>query len=250
MPTRGSSQTRGISVIAASVLSETKSIRGHIEAPAGLAKLTINGLQVSFDDHNSFTQTLEVDSEVKKIRIVALDHNGKRDVKEFEYRTYGSTGEVDVIYDKFARFEQLRNTALDHLKYYALIIANEDYQSEFLQDLQTPIADAEAIGAVLENRYGFKVDILRNADKNTIESALERIFYIEESDDNEDNDKDAILIYYAGHGKGSDSRNNNAYFWMPVDAKNDSPRTWFKTRELESYMQVSETKQIMVVAIW
>ena len=248
LPTRGSGQTRGISVIAVPRISESKSIRGHVEAPAGLAKLTINGLQVSFDDHNSFTQTLEVDSEVKRIRIVALDHNGIRDVKEFEYRTDGSAGEVDVIHDKFARFDQLRNTALDHLKYYALIIANEDYQDEFVQDLQTPIADAEAIGAILEKRYGFKVDILRNADKNAIESALERIFYVEENDDNEDNDKDAILIYYAGHGKGSDSRNNNAYFWMPVDAEKDSPRTWFKTRELESYMQVSETKQIMVVA--
>ena len=129
-----------------------------------------------------------------------------------------------------------------------MIIANEEYENEFLRDLETPISDAEAIGAVLEDRYHFQVEILRNASKDRIEAELERIFYLEENDDNEENDKDAILIYYAGHGFPSDSRTKDAYFWAPVDAKSDSPRTWFKTKELESYMQVSSINQIMVVA--
>ncbi len=246
--TRGDTLTRGISVVAATRVNETKVIRGHVEAPAGLAKLTINGIQVPYDDHNSFTQSFELDAESKPIRIVAFDHNGKQDVEEFEYRTDGTMLQAATVHNKAARFKESRNTALDHLKYYALIIANKDYENEFARDLETPFADAEEVGSVLRDRYDFEVDIIYNATKAKIEQELERIFYKEAHDDDEDNDKDAVLIYYAGHGYASDSRTKEAYYWLPVDAEFDSPRTWFKTKELEAYMQVSSVNQIMVVA--
>ncbi|MBT8080077.1 MAG: caspase family protein [Gammaproteobacteria bacterium] len=249
LPTRGGAATRGFAVIPASYINETRMVRGHVEAPAGLARLTIDGWQVPFNEHNAFSLPLELDTENKHIKIVAVDHNGKKDTKEFQYRIDGSIGPAEAtIVNKRERFEEARNNALDHLKYYALVIANQDYVNEFVRDLETPISDAEAIAAVLRDRYNFEVDILYNADKDTIETELERIFYIEENDEDTDNDKDAILIYYAGHGFASDSRNNDAYFWAPVDAEFNSPRTWYKTRDLESYMQVSATKQIMVVA--
>jgi predicted nucleic acid-binding Zn-ribbon protein len=246
--TRSTQQTRGISVIAATSASETRIIRGRIDAPGGLAELTIDGWQVPFDEHNAFTQTLKLDAQTKRIRIEAADHNGKRAVKEFEYRVSGADT-VAKVYNKEERFEVARNTALDHLKYYALLIANEDYENdEFAPDLQTPVRDAEAIANVLRERYGFQVKILRNADKETLEKEFERIFYHEESDDDRSNDKDGVLIYYAGHGYLSDSRVDNAYFWAPVDAEPNSPRTWFETRQIERYMKNSATKQIMVVA--
>jgi predicted nucleic acid-binding Zn-ribbon protein len=245
---RGEEGLPEVSVIRAGQVGETKIIRGRVDAPGGLAQLTIDGWEVTFDENYAFTQSLKLDAASKHIRIVAVDHNGKQDVKEFRYEIDGGAAQAAAIHSKASQFEESRNDALDHLRYYALIIANQDYQNEFMADLETPINDAEAIGAVLEKRYGFDVDILVNADKDTIEEALERIFYVEENDDNEENDKDAILIYYAGHGTVSDSRTNDAYFWIPVDAQYDSPRTWFKTREIESYMQVSAVNQIMVVA--
>jgi len=249
MGTRGDgAQTRGISVVAANRLSETKIIRGHVEAPGGLAQLTIDGWEIAFDEHNSFTQSLKLDAESKQIRIVAVDHNGKQDVKEFEFRIDGTAATSANVYNKGSRFADSRNDALDHLKYYALIIANQNYENEFVRTLQTPIADAEAIGKLLEERYGFSVDILRDANKRQIAEAIDDIFYHDNTDDSEENDKDAVLIYYAGHGFKSDSRTGDAYFWAPVDAEFDSPFTWFKTREIESYMQTSEIKQIMVVA--
>jgi predicted nucleic acid-binding Zn-ribbon protein len=248
LPSRGAALTRGISVVAAARVHETKVIRGHVEAPAGLAKLTINGMQVPYDDHYSFTQPFELDEESKHIRIVAVDHNGKDDQEEFEYRTDGTLLQASTVHNKAARFEESRNTALDHLKYYALIIANKDYENERFRDLETPFADAEEVAAVLRDRYRFKVDVVYNANKAKIEEELERIFYKEPNDDNVDNDKDAVLIYYAGHGYASDSRTKEAYYWLPVDAEFDSPRTWYKTKDLEAYMQVSAINQIMVVA--
>lgn len=249
-PIGENTQTRGIAVVAASHQNETKIIRGRVEAPAGLAELTIDGWDVSFDENNSFTRSLKLDSEAKDIRIVAIDHNGNRDVKEFRYRVGGSVvrgpGGLPGIYNSKDRFP--RNDALDHLRYYALIIANEDYDNDFAADLKTPIADAEAIGKILETRYNFQVEILRNADRRTIGAVLERIFYHEENDDNEENDKDAILIYYAGHGTVADSRANNRYYWIPVDGEYDSPETWFETRKIEDYLEYSAVNQIMVIA--
>ena len=246
--TRSVQATRGISVIAATSTSETRIIRGRVDAPGGLAELTIDGWQVPFDEHNAFTQTLKLDAQTKLIRIEAVDHNGKRDTKEFEYRV-GGVAALPTVYSKEKRFEVARSSALDHLKYYAVLIANEDYENDdFARDLQTPIRDVEAIGNVLRERYGFEVKILRNADKETLETEFERIFYHYESDDDPSNDKDGILIYYAGHGYLSDSRTDNAYYWAPVDAQPNSPRTWFETRQIERYMKNSGTKQIMVVA--
>jgi hypothetical protein len=246
--TRSAEPTRGISVIAATSASETRIIRGRVDAPAGLAELTIDGWQVPFDEHNAFTQTLKLDAQSKFIRIEAVDHNGKRDTKEFEYRV-GGIASAPTVYSKEHRFEVARNSALDHLRYYALLIANEDYENDdFARDLKTPIHDVDAIGNVLRERYGFEVKILRNADKETLETEFERIFYHYESDNDPSNDKDGILIYYAGHGYLSDSRTDNAYYWAPVDAQPNSPRTWFETRQIERYMKNSITKQIMVVA--
>ena len=239
----GEQMTRGISVVAASSTTETRIIRGHVEAAAGLAELTIDGWKVPFDSHNAFSQTLKLDSDAKHIRIEAVDHNGKRDIKEFEYRVGGE------VFSKDDRFPHPRNGALDELRYYALLIANQDYEDDgFMRDLQTPIADVEAIAHVLEQRYGFEVKILRDADKETMEQEFERIFFHEPSDDNLENDKDGILIYYAGHGLLSDSRRDNAYYWAPVDAMRNSPRTWFETYEIERYMKNAPTAQIMVVA--
>ncbi|NIW24008.1 MAG: hypothetical protein GWN29_05225, partial [Gammaproteobacteria bacterium] len=61
--TRSAQETRGISVVAATSASETRIIRGRVDAPAGLAELTIDGWQVPFDEHNAFTQTLKLDAQ-------------------------------------------------------------------------------------------------------------------------------------------------------------------------------------------
>ncbi len=240
----GSSQmTRGISVVAATTVTETRLIRGRVDAPAGLAELTIDGWAVPFDDHNAFSRTLKLDAESKHIRIEAIDHNGKVDVVQFEYRVGGE------VFSKDDRFPHERNDALDGLNYYALLIANEDYVHDTtFPDLRTPVADVEAIGHVLEQRYGFEVKILRNADLRTMKSEFTRIFYHEPSDSDPDNDKDAILIYYAGHGHVSDARLNNAYFWAPVDAAYNDPDSWYETLAIEKYMATTSTPQIMVVA--
>jgi predicted nucleic acid-binding Zn-ribbon protein len=245
--TRGGSGTRGIAVVAAASVRETRSIRGYVNAPAGLASLTVNGVMVSFDSKNAFAMTIELEEELKKIRIVARDSIGKEAVKEFEYRLDGTAAKAAEVYNKEDR---LRKSILGDLQYYALLIANEDYEDdEFYSDLKTPVADVKAIGKILDEYYGFEVEYLINADYDEMGDALERLLYLEQIDEDQDNDKDAILIYYAGHGLADRITSDNVqYFWMPVDARKKSPRSWYETVEISKYLKASSIPQIIVIA--
>jgi predicted nucleic acid-binding Zn-ribbon protein len=249
--TRGGGQTRGVSVVPVAEMQSIRFIRGRVEAPAGLAFLTLNDEQVAFDTKvHSFVHPIELDAGAMTVRLIARDHNGKEDVREFVYRGDATRVAPPEIFDPEERFLSSRDTVLDDLRYYALLIANEDYQEDtFFRDLETPIADAEAIGRVLEERYGFEVEILRNATKAEIESALERVLYTEQLDDDPDNDRDAVLIYYAGHGFINYAfRETGEYYWVPVDARESSPTSWFETEFLNKFLKRTSTPQILVVA--
>ncbi len=75
---------------------------------------------------------------------------------------------------------------------YALLFATNEY--EHWDDLSTPIADAQAIGAELENRYGFNVDIRRNVTIRQILATLAEYKAKRYAPG------DQLLIYFAAHG--------------------------------------------------
>ena len=76
-------------------------------------------------------------------------------------------------------------------RYHALVIGNNDYTD--LPRLETAVADAEAVAALLESKYGFQVRLLRNATRADI---LRGLYAYRAELTEEDN----LLIYYAGHG--------------------------------------------------
>ena len=75
---------------------------------------------------------------------------------------------------------------------YALLFATDMYTH--WNNLNTPIADAKTIGAVLENRYGFNVDIRENLTIRQILVALA------EYNKKEYAPGDQLLVYFTGHG--------------------------------------------------
>ncbi|NNF39999.1 MAG: hypothetical protein HKN64_01385, partial [Woeseiaceae bacterium] len=242
-----STRAIGVAAAAAVTASETRSIRGHVDAPAGLASLVVNGMMVPFDSNNAFAQTVMLQGDKTPIRIVARDAKGKETTKEFEFLAGGGTVTKDTM---LVVQEQPQQSILGDLRYYALLIANEDYENEdFASDLKTPVADVRGIGKILAERYGFEVEYLINAGYDEMADALERVIYREQKDDVQENDKDAILVYYAGHGfAGRVLGDNLRYYWMPVNAVNNSPRTWYETIEISKYLKESSIPQIMVVA--
>ncbi len=125
-------------------------------------------------------------------------------------------------------------------QYYALIIGNSDYKH--MVDLQTPELDVERIGAILEQRYGFAVKVLLNADDVGVMHAINDLNSELDEDDN-------LLIYYAGHGSQMEMGELEAGYWLPVNA-DPPPRDthWIPNESITRHLGRLKAKRILVVA--
>ncbi len=106
--------------------------------------------------------------------------------------------------------------------YRALIIGNDHYRDpeQLWKPLKRAVSDAKAIEDLLVQHYGFTdVQRVENVSRSELLHALrdfsKRI-----------NEKDNVLIYYAGHGF-LDQYNNKGY-WVPVDANGTDHTTFVR----------------------
>ena len=118
---------------------------------------------------------------------------------------------------------------LDFGNYYALIIGNQSYIK--IEDLETPKNDAKEIAQLLEQKYGFSVETLLDADRISV---MERINDLNTQLDENDN----LLIYYAGHG-----------YWLPINA-DPPPRDtfWVPNEFVTAHLSRIKARRVMVVA--
>ena len=128
-------------------------------------------------------------------------------------------------------------STIDFGRYYALVIGNNEY--EYLRDLRTAVADAEAVSKILEKKYRFDVTLLRNARRTTILEELNKIT-------SQLTEQDNLLIYYAGHGT-LDKYTNTGY-WQPVEARSESDTFWIPTTDINRYLTRMNAKHVLVIA--
>ena len=121
--------------------------------------------------------------------------------------------------------------------YHALIIGNNSYQH--LPLLKTAINDAQVVAQILQQDYGYNVQVLLDASRANILLALEKYRSLLTKDDN-------LLIYYAGHG-WLDQKGDEGY-WLPVDASENNTIYWISTSAITTYLKAIEAKHIMIVA--
>jgi len=122
-------------------------------------------------------------------------------------------------------------------QYHALIIGNNEYPD--LPSLETPVNDALAMARILEEKYGFKTQVLINADRYTMLQTLNS--YKEKL-----TEADNFLLYYAGHGT-LDEKNDRGH-WLPVDAHPTVPANWISNVTITEYLNTFEAKHILVIA--
>ena len=138
------------------------------------------------------------------------------------------------------RKELLRLAAIpdiDFGQYYALVIGNDDH--EFLPDLKTAQADDRAVAEVLQDRYGFTVELLLNATRRDILQALGKLRRKLTENDN-------LLVYYAGHGVIDEATERG--YWLPVDAEEDSDVNWISNARLTDALKATDAWHALVVA--
>ena len=125
-------------------------------------------------------------------------------------------------------------------RYYALVIGNADYQ--LLDDLVTPVSDAQRLSKVLQSRYGFKVKLLPNGDDAALLRAMNQLNEELGEDDN-------LLIYYSGHGNRRQSGAYEVGYWLPVNAEPAPNDTfWVPTEQVSGHLARLKARRIIVVA--
>jgi hypothetical protein len=137
---------------------------------------------------------------------------------------------VEVVYD------------ISSAKYFALIIAVEDYDDPEITDLSQPVDDATRFTSLLTKEYNFErenITFLRNPTKADIIGTLHQMRNVITPEDN-------LLIYYAGHGWWDEEMSTG--YWLPKDAQKSNPVDWLPNTDLTNYLNVLKSKHTLLIA--
>lgn len=131
------------------------------------------------------------------------------------------------------------------LNYHALVIGIGNYSGTGWPQLGTARADAEAMGEILRTRYGFDVTELtdQQATRGNILRTLDQLMQL--------TDKDALLIYFAGHGYYDESMDEG--YWIPFGAQRSrqqqpAKEDWLWNSSIDRVLSASPARHILLIA--
>ncbi|MEL6868658.1 MAG: caspase family protein [Pseudomonadota bacterium] len=140
----------------------------------------------------------------------------------------------------FITGDELRAGARNFGRYYALVIGNQNYDR--MEDLASPLSDAQRVAQVLEDKYGFTVQLVTDANDVTVLEAINNLNAVVGPEDN-------LLIYYAGHGSRIGQDETETGYWLPVNADRPPVDTyWVPTEQITGHMSNFKAKRVLVVA--
>jgi tRNA A-37 threonylcarbamoyl transferase component Bud32 len=119
-------------------------------------------------------------------------------------------------------------------KFYAVVIGESQYRK--LESLPTAANDAHAVGQLLEQKYGFDVTRLENAEAKDILAALHKT-------GKRMTDRDNLVIFYAGHG----TLKNEKGYWQPVDADFDMSN-WISPANIKDVLLDHPSRRTLILA--
>lgn len=120
----------------------------------------------------------------------------------------------------------------------ALLVGNNDYPQP-IPALETPVADVTRIAADLKSSFGYETEIVRNAGKERIIAALNRIAA-------EATPEDSVLLFYAGHGYLMDDINMG--FWIPTDASVKTAKGWISNNDISKLLSAIRARQLILIS--
>ena len=120
----------------------------------------------------------------------------------------------------------------------ALLIGNSLYPRP-IPELDTPVADIEAIGNILRNRFGFKVTMVKDGTKRKIIDSFNKMA-------REVRAQDSIVLLYAGHGYLLDKTGQG--YWIPVDASVTSAEGWISNSDISHLLSAIRSRQLLLVS--
>jgi hypothetical protein len=138
--------------------------------------------------------------------------------------------------------QQDQNLSSTGGKYYALLIANQEYEDKRIRQLDEPLKDAEKLRDVLKSYYSFSdqnITVLKNPKRSDIYLALQTMSDILSEHDN-------LLIFYAGHGI-FDERQQQGY-WLPADAKKNIRSDWISNSDIRDNIRGVKARHTLIIS--
>ena len=202
-------------------------LTGQVQAHAGIAEVSVNGLLRPVDGQGLFTTQLALAEQPLTLHISATDRAGTTTMVDFTVTPSGSAPAPPAAAALPGRGGQR----------YALVIANQNYQH--LEKLDTPVADGRALAELLQKRFGFEVILLADATRRQVLGALNGLRAKVGADDD-------VLVYYAGHGE-MDAITARGY-WVPVDGEKDSLAQWISVIDITDQLAAMSARHALVIA--
>jgi len=213
--------------------SKARVISGRVVAPAGLKLATLNERPLSIDSAGQFHSAVPITKKNKHVTIHAVDQLDQQSVFSFMLIP---DRQVTSFKEDASRFGRIAGS-INFGRYFALVVGNNEYLN--FPKLQTAVNDSRRVAELLEDKYGFDVRLINNADRYTILSALNEIKGKMSEEDN-------LLVYYAGHGE-RDVQSLQGY-WLPVDAELENSANWIPNSAISALFNTMQAKHILVVA--
>lgn len=221
---------RGVKVV---TREESITVTGQANDDSGVASVTVNDERAILDKDGNFSADILLKVGENKITITAIDTRKNKTTEDFTI----SREVVKVAKVPKKEPSSTTSSLFSTGKYYAMIIGNNDYQ--YLSKLQTAVNDAQEVGRVLRDQFGFDVKFLTNAKRKDILSNLNQYRKMLRENDH-------FLIYYAGHGEFEKAA-NKAY-WLAVDAQRDDPTEWIIADDITSNIKRLSSRHVLVVS--
>ncbi|MEN8254776.1 MAG: caspase family protein [Verrucomicrobiota bacterium] len=165
-----------------------------------------------------------------------------------QYILFGALALVAAGCDRPTQKVPVQNPAtpaVPILNYHALVIGVDDYAGTGWPQLGTARADAEAMGNILQSRYGFNVTGLTGsqATRGNILRALDQLMHLTAND--------ALLIYFAGHGF-YDKQMDEGY-WIPHGAQRfrmgqPAKEDWLWNSSISRVLNALPAKHVLLMA--
>lgn len=191
-------------------------LQGNVTDDSGEVFLIIDDKLINVDNKGNFK--IPVDATKKKLVVLeAHDNSGNSAIENVK---------IVLKLDRPTTSE----------KYYALIIGNNNYK--YLEKLEAASNDAKSLADILENKYGFEVKLLIDANHDTI---IDTMWSLARKLKKKDN----LLIYYAGHGH-LDEKEEKGY-WLPIDASMERPSKWVSNSFISDQAKATEAKHVLLI---
>lgn len=200
---------------------------GFANDESGINLILVNSEDARLYPDGKFISSVPLVPGKNTIKIIAIDNDGTiaEDKLTVECLSYA-----------------LSTKLLETGKYYALLIAVENYDDPKISDLSHAIDDATTFYSTLTKYYTFDkrdVKLLTNPRFEDIVIELDKLTKSITLKDN-------LLIYFAGHGIWSEQ--TNVGFWLPSDAKEANTANWFRNSTMRDYIGSIRSKHTLLIA--